>query len=60
MSKDYPITALTINQKYRLKAQVNLFSFLFRDLTLVFLLFLGSTPRDLIVGGDDMTDFSRR
>ncbi len=60
MSKDYPITALTINQKYRFKAQVNSSSFLFRDLTLTSLPLPGSTPRGLTVGGDNITDFSRR
>ncbi len=58
--KDYPITALTINQKYRLKAQINLSDFLFRDLTLTSLLFPGSTLRDLTIGDDNITDFSYR
>ncbi len=58
--KDYPITALTINQKYYFKAQINLSSFLFRDLTFVSLLFLKSTPRGLTVEDDNMIDFSRR
>ncbi len=60
VSKDYPTTALTIDQKYRLKAQINLSDFLFRDLTLIFLPFSGSTPRALTAGGGDMTDFSYR
>jgi len=49
-----------MDQKYRLKAQVDLSGFLFHDLTLAVLLFPGFTPRDLTVGGDNMTDFSRR
>ncbi len=60
MSKDYPTTALTMDQKYHLKAQVNLSSFLFRDLTFISLPLPGSTPRDLTVGDDNMIDFSRR
>ena len=60
MSKDYPTTALTMDQKYRLKAQVDLSGFLFRDLTLTFLPPPGSILRDLTVGGDNMTDFFRR
>ena len=59
ISKDYPITALTIDQKYRFKAQINLSSFLFRDLTLIFLSPPESTPRALIAGGGNITDFSR-
>ncbi len=58
--KDYQITAFIINQKYRLKAQINLSNFLFRDLILTFLSFLKSTPRALTIGDDNMTDFSRR
>jgi len=58
--KNYPTTALTIDQKYRFKAQIDLSSFLFRDLIFVSLLLPGSTPRDLIVGGDNIIDFSRR
>ena len=60
MSKDYPMITLTMDQKYRLKAQVNLSNFLFRNLTLVFLLFLKSTSKTLTVGGDDIIDFFRR
>jgi len=58
--KDYPIIALTIDQKYRLKAQINLSDFLFRDFILASLSFPGSTPRGLIIGDDDIIDFSRR
>ncbi len=46
-----------MNQKYRFKAQINLFDFLFRDLIFAFLLFLGSTLRDLTIEDDDMIDF---
>ncbi len=60
ISKDYPITALTIDQKYRFKAQINLSNFLFRNLTLVSLPPPGSTPRALTAGDNDITDFSRR
>ncbi len=49
-----------MDQKYRLKAQINLSSFLFRDLTLASLPLPGSTPRDLTIGNDNITDFSRR
>ncbi len=49
-----------MDQKYRLKAQINLSSFLFRNLTLVSLPLSKSTPRDLTVRGDDIIDFSRR
>ncbi len=49
-----------MDQKYRLKAQVNLSNFLFRNLTLVFLLFPKSTSKTLTVGGDDIIDFFRR
>ena len=60
MSKDYPTTTLTMDQKYRLKAQINLSSFLFRDLTLTSLPPSESTPRALIAGDGNITDFSRR
>ncbi len=60
MFKDYPITTLTIDQKYRLKAQINLSNFLFRNLTFTFLLFPGSIPRALTIGDDNIIDFSRR
>ncbi len=60
MSKDYPTTALTINQKYRFKAQINLSSFLFRDFIFTFLPPPESTPRTLTIGDDNITDFSRR
>ena len=49
-----------MDQKYRLKAQINLSSFLFRDFTFIFLPLSRSTPRNLTIGGDDITDFSRR
>ncbi len=49
-----------MDQKYRLKAQVNLSDFLFRDLTLTSLLFSGSTSRVLTAEDGNMTDFSRR
>ncbi len=49
-----------MNQKYRLKTQINLSDFLFRDLTRVFLSFLGFTPRALTIGSDNITDFSYR
>ncbi len=56
--KDYPITAFTMDQKYRFKTQINLSGFLFRDLTLVFLLFSESTLRDLTIENNNITDFS--
>ena len=59
VSKDYPITTLTINQKYRLKAQINLSSFLFRNFTFIFLLSSESTPRALTTEDGNITDFSR-
>ena len=49
-----------MDQKYRLKAQINLSNFLFRDFTLIFLPLPGSTPRGLTIRDDDMTDFSHR
>src|SRR6266498_4965111 len=60
MFKDYPITALTIDQKYHLKAQINSSSFLFRDLTLTSLPPSESTPRALTAGDGNITNFSRR
>src|SRR6266498_3740967 len=59
MFKDYPITALTIDQKYHLKAQINSSSFLFRDLTLTSLPPSESTPRALTTEDGNITDFSR-
>ncbi len=49
-----------MDQKYRFKTQVNLSGFLFRDLTLTFLPPSKATPRTLIIGDDNITDFSRR
>ncbi len=60
VSKDYPTTALTMDQKYRLKAQVNSSNFLFRDLTLTSLSLPGSTSRDLTIRDADMINLSRR
>ncbi len=60
ISKNYPTTTLTMDQKYRFKAQVNSSSFLFRNLTFTSLPFPGSTPRALTVGDDNIIDFSRR
>ncbi len=49
-----------MDQKYRLKAQINLSDFLFRDLTLTFLAPPRSTPRALTIEDNEITDFSRR